>query len=230
MSRAKKANFSVDSSDRLVDVIQGVFIDASDREVDHLGKLQFAVRIDDEDYDGAYQSGTIVFNLLNGSVKAVSGRKTLKKGTHRLMDMSISKLKTLIDEYARAIPFSGGEAPYDTPSIQDRYPDYDAYMSGRYASKKTAARFNLGQVVQTRGVAHAMRRDPEFAGEIMDAFNKYRRGDWGDTQSDSKRRNNAVLRGEEDQVFAVYNTSQGTVYIITEWDGSVTTILFANEY
>ena len=103
-------------------------------------------------------------------------------------------------------------------------------MSGRYASKKTAARFNLGQVVQTRGVAAAMRRDPAFAEEIMAAFNKYRRGDWGDTQSDSKRRNNAVLRGEEDQVFAVYNTSQGKVYIITEWDGSVTTILFANEY
>lgn len=96
---------------------------------------------------------------------------------------------------------------------------------------KLAGRFNLGRVVQTRGIDAKSRRNPSFATEVATAFRKYQRGDWGDTQSDSVKRNNDVLRkGVEDQVFAVYNTSEGKIYIITEWDGSVTTILFANEY
>ena len=99
------------------------------------------------------------------------------------------------------------------------------------ATEKEAGRFNLGRVVQTRGVAHKTRENRAFGREVMDAFRKYQRGDWGDTQRDSVKRNNAVVKdGAEDQIFALYNTSEGKIYIITEWDGSVTTILFSHEY
>ena len=97
--------------------------------------------------------------------------------------------------------------------------------------KKEAGRLNLGRVVQTRGVSSKSRENRVFGKEVQDAFRKYQRGDWGDTERDSVKRNNAVLKdGAEDQVFAVYNTSEGKMYIITEWDGSATTMLFSHEY
>ena len=96
---------------------------------------------------------------------------------------------------------------------------------------KEAGRVNLGRVVQTRGVNSKSRENRAFGREVMDAFRKYQRGNWGDTERDSVKRNNAVVKdGAEDQIFAVYNTSEGKIYIITEWDGSVTTILFSHEY
>lgn len=97
--------------------------------------------------------------------------------------------------------------------------------------QKEAGRLNLGRVVQTRGVSSKARENRAFGKEVQDAFRKYQRGDWGDTERDSVKRNNAVVKdGVEDQVFAVYDTSEGKMYIITEWDGSVTTMLFSHEY
>jgi hypothetical protein len=99
------------------------------------------------------------------------------------------------------------------------------------AHSKEAGRLNLGRVVQTRGVSSKARENRAFGKEVQDAFRKYQRGDWGDTERDSAKRNNAVVKdGVEDQVFAVYDTSEGKMYIITEWDGSVTTMLFSHEY
>ncbi len=59
---------------------------------------------------------------------------------------------------------------------------------------KEAGRFNLGRVVQTRGVNSKSRENRAFGREVMDAFRKYQRGDWGDTQRDSVKRNNAVVK------------------------------------
>ena len=64
-------------------------------------------------------------------------------------------------------------------------------------------------------------------------FRKYQRGNWGDTARDSVKRNNAVVKdGAEDQVFAVNNTSEGKIYIITDQGPflTATTILFSHEY
>ena len=103
----------------------------------------------------------------------------------------------------------------------------------RKAMMKEAGRFSLGRVVQTRGVSSKSRENRAFGREVMDAFRKYQRGDWGDTARDSVKRNNAVVKdGAEDQVFAVYNTSEGKIYIITDQGPFIpsTTILFSHEY
>ena len=87
----------------------------------------------------------------------------------------------------------------------------------------------LGQVVQTSGVAEAAKASQRFYMEVQQAFNKYMRGDWGDTcQEDAELNNQAVENNE--RVVAKYKTSEGDIFIITEWDRSYTTILFANEY
>lgn len=87
----------------------------------------------------------------------------------------------------------------------------------------------LGTVVTTQGIANAMQESNAFKQEIERAFTRYSNGDWGDTCKEDKESND---RAEEMQtrVVALYHTSKGDVFIITEWDRSVTTILFASEY
>ena len=94
--------------------------------------------------------------------------------------------------------------------------------------------FQLGKLVQTAGVAHEAQNDPVFAYNIASALGRYKKGDWGDLCEDDKGYNNDAVR-DGDRILAAYNlpTSQAEtkkIYIITEWDRSVTTILFPDEY
>lgn len=95
--------------------------------------------------------------------------------------------------------------------------------------------FALGQTVLTSGIAHESQNDPVFALNVMNAFGRYRKGDWGDLCDDDKKMNDEAVKTGDDRILAAYNlpTSQGEqkkIYIITECDRSVTTILFADEY
>lgn len=42
--------------------------------------------------------------------------------------------------------------------------------------------------------------------------------------------NDEAIKNGNDRVLAAYETSQGKIYIITEYDRSYTTILFSHEY
>jgi hypothetical protein len=86
-----------------------------------------------------------------------------------------------------------------------------------------------GQIVATRGIAEEIERNPFFALEVMEAFNRYQRLDWGELCEEDKRLNNEAVHNGE-RVLAAYQTSKGKVWIITEWDRSVTTILYPSEY
>lgn len=92
------------------------------------------------------------------------------------------------------------------------------------------AKFNLGQTVQTRGIAEACKDNAEFTKEIYKAFNKYIAGDWGDTCEEDAELNNQAIANNDDRIVAKYKTSKGNIFIITEWDRSYTTIMFADEY
>lgn len=86
-----------------------------------------------------------------------------------------------------------------------------------------------GQIVATRGIADEIERSAVFAMEIAAAFKRYQRHDWGELCEEDRLLNDeAVQIGE--RVLAAYPTSKGKVWIITEWDRSVTTILFPSEY
>lgn len=90
-------------------------------------------------------------------------------------------------------------------------------------------RFELGRTVQTAGIANAC-VDLNFLKEVQAAFRRYVNCDWGDTcKEDSTMNDNAVTDGN-DRIVAKYVTSKGNIFIITEWDRSYTTILFADEY
>ena len=92
-----------------------------------------------------------------------------------------------------------------------------------------AQNFDLGQLVVTRGVNESLENNGRFAEEIAKAIWMYKYKRWGATcEHDSKMNDEALESGE--RIVAKYETCEGEIFIITEWDRSVTTILFTHEY
>ena len=89
--------------------------------------------------------------------------------------------------------------------------------------------FKLGQVVMTKGIASALEEDENFAMEVNTALAKYQLGDWGVTCDEDAEMNDVAVQVGE-RILAVYETYKGNIWIITEWNRSVTTILFPSEY
>ena len=49
-------------------------------------------------------------------------------------------------------------------------------------------------------------------------------------RTDDKLLNDEAAKNGDDRIVAKYKTSKGDIFIITEWNRTETTILFANEY
>lgn len=91
--------------------------------------------------------------------------------------------------------------------------------------------FNLGMTVVTNAVGKKMEADLNFRTFVVNSLEKYRNQDWGDTCEEDKQSNDYGLKHDE-RILAVYiypKTGE-KIWIITEWDRSVTTILFPSEY
>lgn len=56
-------------------------------------------------------------------------------------------------------------------------------------------------------------------------------GDWGDLCEADRRRNDAALKSGTARLFSSYHVRPDlTIWIITEWDRSVTTLLLPSDY
>lgn len=84
----------------------------------------------------------------------------------------------------------------------------------------------LGRVVATPG---AIKLLLEAGEEPFDYLARHATGDWGDLCEHDRRQNEVALR-EGARVFSSYETLAGKVWIITEADRSITTILLPEEY
>jgi hypothetical protein len=85
--------------------------------------------------------------------------------------------------------------------------------------------FPLGQVVMTHGADEAV-------GGLANAFDLLLRhvgGDWGDLDSEDIQANEDALSSGA-RLLSSYALPSGTVWIITEADRSITTILTPSEY
>ena len=94
-------------------------------------------------------------------------------------------------------------------------------------------KFKLGKTVATPGALNAL----EKAHQPPDSFLKrHVFGDWGNVCKEDAALNDEAVDHEGDpekqmRVLSSYKTSKGDVlWIITEWDRSVTTILLPSEY
>ena len=95
-------------------------------------------------------------------------------------------------------------------------------------SRVPTPRFACGQVVVTLGVDALVRE-----GRLNPAsyLSRHFCGDWGDLDPSDRRQNDAALTSGEDRLFSSYRvTPDVTLWIITEWDRSVTTLLLPDEY
>lgn len=91
-------------------------------------------------------------------------------------------------------------------------------------------KFDLGQVVMTRGVAE-IDKNYETHKEISHCLLRHYYGDWGDLCEEDKQANDDALKNG-DRLVSAYTVGEDKtkIWIITEWDRSATTILLPEEY
>lgn len=94
-------------------------------------------------------------------------------------------------------------------------------------------KFKLGKTVITPGVIEALSK----SNQLPDIFLiRHVLGDWGGLCEEDAQLNNEAIAHEGDvdrqmRVMSVYKTNNHeTIWIITEWDRSVTTLLLPSEY
>lgn len=89
-------------------------------------------------------------------------------------------------------------------------------------------RFLTGQLVMTSGVDELVRQ-----GRLNPSLylSRHLSADWGDLDDSDWQSNDTALRTGEDRLFSSYQVEPDlNLWIITEWDRSVTTLLLPSEY
>ncbi|MEB1846802.1 hypothetical protein VDR43_09240 [Xanthomonas campestris pv. campestris] len=90
------------------------------------------------------------------------------------------------------------------------------------------SRFPTGQLVMTAGVDELVRQGRLNPSPYL---RRHLSGDWGDLDDSDRRQNDAALKSGEDRLFSSYQVTRDLkLWIITEWDRSVTTLLLPSEY
>ena len=92
--------------------------------------------------------------------------------------------------------------------------------------------FDLGQLGATPGALGLLAGTfgPDAAAMLTSLLRRHVTGDWGDLDEEDRRDNDAAVR-HGTRVFSAYRvTSADRVWIITEADRSVTTVLLPEEY
>lgn len=96
------------------------------------------------------------------------------------------------------------------------------------APQLSPSRFPAGQILMTQGCYGLMQRG------VINPIHYLRRhfaGDWGDLCDDDRDQNDLALLTGQDRLFSAYQVSEELkIWIITEWDRSVTTLLLPSEY
>jgi hypothetical protein len=93
-------------------------------------------------------------------------------------------------------------------------------------------KFKLGEIHFSLGVLGEMGNDNDFAEFVFDSLKRHENCDWGDLDSFDKRLNDDAVEFNNDRILSKYISKKdnNTIYIITEWDRSATTVLFPEEY
>ncbi len=95
--------------------------------------------------------------------------------------------------------------------------------------------FNLGTIYITNGISAAISKDFRASLRFQECLRRHAHGDFGDLCDEDRQMNIDAIDAEKkglptDRIFSAYETIFGRIYIITEEDRTVTTLLFADEY
>ena len=95
-------------------------------------------------------------------------------------------------------------------------------------------KFEMGRLVMTTALQHDLEESDTEKGwhdEINLLVSRHLFGDFGDMDEQDTAQNNAGIESGEDRVFSSYTTTKGIrIWIITEWDRSITTLLRPEDY
>ncbi len=96
-------------------------------------------------------------------------------------------------------------------------------------SKFNQPLFNPGQILATRGIIEMLEMGKFTMDAMFHCLLRHLTGDWGNVPAEDAAENElAVTHGL--RVMSSYELEGVTIWIITEWDRSVTTILLPDEY
>jgi len=88
-------------------------------------------------------------------------------------------------------------------------------------------RFPLGRIVATPGALRVLEQANQNPFEFLE---RHQTGDWGDLREDDKRENEFSVQNSF-RILSAYRTRNDVkIWIITEADRSVTTLLLPHEY
>lgn len=90
-------------------------------------------------------------------------------------------------------------------------------------------KFDLGQLVITRAAAEWLEDRAGRADAVNSCIARHASGDWGEVSAEDGRANDAAVEDGE-RVLSSYGVDGTTLWIITEADRSVTTVLFPEDY
>lgn len=90
-------------------------------------------------------------------------------------------------------------------------------------------KFEIGQVYRTRGIDYLVDEHPDYENELIKCFERYLTMDFGILCKEDIKANLEAIKYNE-RILGSYITTYGKVFIITEADRSITTILLAEEY
>ena len=102
----------------------------------------------------------------------------------------------------------------------------------------------MGRLVATRAVGDLQTENQAFNDFILRCLSRYSSHDWGDLCEEDKKSNDRAVEKGDERILAAYSFpqdarwiatnmyggSENKIWIITEWDRSVITILFPGEY
>lgn len=89
-------------------------------------------------------------------------------------------------------------------------------------------KFELGNVVIKESISARMKEDKHFDIFVKCSLGRFKNCDWGILCAEDKAvADEAVTSGQ--MVMGAYKYKDEEIWIITEWDRSVTTILFPHE-
>jgi hypothetical protein len=103
-----------------------------------------------------------------------------------------------------------------------------AIQASNTTNRTSNRRFSPGQIVMTIGVNQLLQQG-RF--NPVSFLRRHLDGDWGELDACDRRRNDAALKSGQERLFSAYQIApELKLWIITEWDRSVTTLLLPSEY
>lgn len=109
-----------------------------------------------------------------------------------------------------------------TPTEEEKHPSSPVMVIA-------SALFPVGRLLGTPGSEAALK---EAGVPLTDLLIRHLTGDWGDLDEEDRKANDEAVASGEDRIFSAYTlqSTNQTIWIITEADRSATTALLPEEY